>query len=145
MWSEWKASIGTHTQQDPIGLAGGLNLYGFAGGDPINFWDPFGLCEDANGNTLPNSQCRQVTAAEGEAIYDAAVASGNWTWTKATEDVDNNIGDCTDYVENAMQDAGWPSLRTANNRGTVRTKGTGLMWFHSGVTVYRRKIPIGNR
>ncbi len=32
------------TQQDPIGLAGGLNLYGFAGGDPVNFSDPFGLC-----------------------------------------------------------------------------------------------------
>ena len=46
MWSEWKASIRTHTQQDPIGLAGGLNLYGFAGGDPINFWDPFGLCRE---------------------------------------------------------------------------------------------------
>jgi len=37
-------SIRTHTQEDPIGLAGGLNLYGFAGGDPINFSDPFGLC-----------------------------------------------------------------------------------------------------
>jgi hypothetical protein len=26
-------------------LAGGLNLYGFAGGDPVNFSDPFGLCD----------------------------------------------------------------------------------------------------
>src|SRR5690606_32909534 len=25
---------------------GGRNLYGFAGGDPINFRDPFGLCPD---------------------------------------------------------------------------------------------------
>jgi hypothetical protein len=33
----------TFTQIDPIGLRGGLNLYGFAGGDPVNFSDPFGL------------------------------------------------------------------------------------------------------
>ena len=31
------------TQQDPIGIAGGPNVYGFAAGDPINFSDPFGL------------------------------------------------------------------------------------------------------
>jgi uncharacterized protein RhaS with RHS repeats len=35
--------MGLYTQQDPIGIAGGLNLYGYAGGDPINFSDPFGL------------------------------------------------------------------------------------------------------
>ena len=33
-------------RQDPIGLAGGLNLYGFAGGDPVNFSDPLGLLAD---------------------------------------------------------------------------------------------------
>jgi hypothetical protein len=32
------------TQEDPIGLAGGLNLYGYANADPINQSDPFGLC-----------------------------------------------------------------------------------------------------
>jgi RHS repeat-associated protein len=35
---------GRFTQEDPLGLAGGLNAYGFAGGDPVNFGDPFGLC-----------------------------------------------------------------------------------------------------
>lgn len=35
---------GRFTQEDPIGLAGGLNLYGFAEGDPVNYSDPFGLC-----------------------------------------------------------------------------------------------------
>jgi RHS repeat-associated protein len=36
-------ATGRFTQPDPIGLAGGLNLYGYAGGDPVNFSDPFGL------------------------------------------------------------------------------------------------------
>ena len=37
-------ATGRFTQEDPVGLAGGLNAYGFAGGDPINYDDPFGLC-----------------------------------------------------------------------------------------------------
>ncbi len=37
---------GSGTQEDPIGVAGGLNLYGYAGGDPINNSDPFGLCPE---------------------------------------------------------------------------------------------------
>jgi len=39
----YDASTGRFTQLDPIGLAGGMNLYGFAGGDPVNFADPIGL------------------------------------------------------------------------------------------------------
>jgi RHS repeat-associated protein len=41
-------ATGRFTQEDPIGLAGGLNLYGFANGDPVNFSDPFGLCPPAD-------------------------------------------------------------------------------------------------
>jgi RHS repeat-associated protein len=39
---------GRFTQEDPIGLAGGMNLYGFADGDPVGNSDPFGLtsCSD---------------------------------------------------------------------------------------------------
>jgi RHS repeat-associated protein len=39
----YDSETGQFTQQDPIGIAGGLNLYGYANGDPINFSDPFGL------------------------------------------------------------------------------------------------------
>ena len=35
---------GQFTQADPIGIAGGMNAFGFANGDPVNFSDPFGLC-----------------------------------------------------------------------------------------------------
>ena len=37
-------NTGRFTQEDPIGLAGGLNVYGYSGGDPVNYSDPFGLC-----------------------------------------------------------------------------------------------------
>ncbi|MEO6982415.1 MAG: RHS repeat-associated core domain-containing protein, partial [Edaphobacter sp.] len=37
-------STARFTQEDPIGLAGGINEYGFASGDPANYGDPFGLC-----------------------------------------------------------------------------------------------------
>ena len=36
-------STGRFTQEDPIGIAGGLNTFGYANGDPVNFSDPFGL------------------------------------------------------------------------------------------------------
>ena len=38
---------GRFTQEDPIGLAGGLNLYGFANGDPVGYSDPYGLKADS--------------------------------------------------------------------------------------------------
>jgi RHS repeat-associated protein len=34
---------GQFTQADPIGIAGGMNAFGFAGGDPVNYGDSFGL------------------------------------------------------------------------------------------------------
>jgi RHS repeat-associated protein len=39
----YNPQTGTFTQPDPIGLAGGLNVYGFAAGDPVSFSDPYGL------------------------------------------------------------------------------------------------------
>jgi RHS repeat-associated protein len=40
-------ATGRFTQEDPIGLAGGVNLYGFANGDPVSYSDPYGLCPES--------------------------------------------------------------------------------------------------
>ncbi|WP_054971647.1 RHS repeat-associated core domain-containing protein [Paenibacillus sp. A3] len=36
---------GMYTQQDPVGLAGGTQLYGYVS-DPLTYIDPFGLSSD---------------------------------------------------------------------------------------------------
>ena len=64
---------GRFTQEDPIGLAGGLNLYGFAGGDPVNFGDPFGLavCFRGSGSEVRSLRSAAQTATNSDIKLDS--------------------------------------------------------------------------
>jgi RHS repeat-associated protein len=41
----YQAAQGRYTQNDPIGLDGGFNRFGYSGGDAVNGYDPYGLFE----------------------------------------------------------------------------------------------------
>ena len=41
-WRDYDPTLGRYIQADPIGLAGGSNLYGYANADPLRFTDPDG-------------------------------------------------------------------------------------------------------
>jgi RHS repeat-associated protein len=80
----YDAQTGRFTQEDPIGLAGGVNAYGFANGDPTTFSDPFGLCTpipkcfqkalERLGQMAPAMERAVIGAAAPTAAVGAAIA-----------------------------------------------------------------------
>lgn len=68
---------GRFSQADPIGLAGGLNLFGFGNGDPLNNSDPFGLCPptDKNPNDCPGKIGALVMLGQRAPAINQAVAT----------------------------------------------------------------------
>jgi len=72
---------GRFTQEDPLGLAGGLNLYGFAGGDPVNYSDPFGLCsvEDKKAGNCTQANMGSTEIAAGGACNLTCKEEHQWT------------------------------------------------------------------
>jgi RHS repeat-associated protein len=77
-------ATGRFTQEDPIGLAGGLNLYGYANGDPVNFNDPFGLSAQACCRTgssflsaLWDEGGRQIRSRTDRIVVGASGTLGN--------------------------------------------------------------------
>lgn len=74
-------------------MAGGLNAYGFASGDPVNYSDPFGLCPNQLAPGFGSLECffddfksfveAKVSSAfshfDVEASHDAGVQSFSWS------------------------------------------------------------------
>ncbi|MGH7679896.1 MAG: RHS repeat-associated core domain-containing protein, partial [Gemmatimonadaceae bacterium] len=64
----YDAAIGRFISEDPIGLAGGINLYAYAGDDPVNFMDPMGLCivAQSSSTTPPSSGFPTLASVSAE-------------------------------------------------------------------------------
>ena len=66
----YDAETGRFISEDPAGHEGGLNLYAYAGGNPIIFVDPTGLSPQEGGSSAPMAR-----AGLGAGLAGAALAS----------------------------------------------------------------------
>lgn len=57
-------STGRWTQEDPMGVAGGVNLYAYSGNNPVSHTDPFGLDPEDGGYSDPCGRMRSQEAKE---------------------------------------------------------------------------------
>ena len=111
---------GRYVTQDPIGLAGGDNLYGYAGGNPVGYIDPLGLGACELNLTAGRLVC--IPDDPANSAVDIPVASGNNAASDAQGNPCRNNPNCTAISNHGPIPTGswrWTNGSTGKPNGRV--------------------------
>ena len=70
----YSPAMGRFLQTDPIGIAGGANVYDYAGGDPVNGVDPSGLASRPAYCNLTTYTRQAVPVPSGQGANEAFIS-----------------------------------------------------------------------
>ncbi|XDT72074.1 RHS repeat-associated core domain-containing protein [Hahella sp. SMD15-11] len=84
---DYDPALGRYLQRDPIGLAGGLNVYGYAYQNPVNYYDPYGLW--SWGDPLPQWM------VDGAAGFGDTLSFGVTDWIRSQLNINGVVNKCS--------------------------------------------------
>ncbi|WOH39013.1 RHS repeat-associated core domain-containing protein [Thalassotalea fonticola] len=98
-YRDYDPKTGRYLQSDPIGLNGGMNTFGYVGGNPLMYYDPYGLLEmDDIWST----------------IY---VGTGGWSPDQSTVDFYAGFGDSM-LLNTTKHIREWQNIKSVNDCST---------------------------
>lgn len=100
----YEPETGRWLSADPLGEAGGLNLYGYVGGDPVNFWDPDGQHPALKSMAASTAMLSAALAANSPGVAGAAAGAAMGLAEEA-------IAQAADAIGVAVATRGCPNMR----------------------------------
>src|SRR5690606_24598883 len=108
---DYDPTTGRYLQSAPIGLAGGINMYGYVRGSPVNYVDPLGLNPVAGcmvGSFAGPVGCGAgATAGLGVMALMGILSMSGDTPNDEVEKETQELGQCRVEDENTEEDGCW--------------------------------------